>query len=130
MLQIRMNAMSAMTSEFCACQRLMFFSPSISIPVRFIVTTAQELQIKRVMKTSVSIRPQPVFSSPFQTASRAGDFTSHAAARAASLDQTPFIELMLHRDKLEEALKIAKIENDAFEASRTFSRTPAGENLG
>jgi len=43
---------------------------------------------------------------------------------APSENETPFVDLMLHPDKLEAALKIAKRENDAFEASRAFSRSP------
>jgi hypothetical protein len=39
-----------------------------------------------------------------------------------SVNKTPFADLMLHPEKLEAALKIAKRENDAFEASLTFSR--------
>jgi hypothetical protein len=39
-----------------------------------------------------------------------------------SLSPTPFTDLMLNPEKLEAALKMAKHENDAFEASRRFGR--------
>jgi hypothetical protein len=122
-----MNAMSAITNEFCAFKRrLGLFASMTSIHVRFIATAPLKLQIKHAMKTSVAFRPKPIIPSLFQIASRVENFAPHSAAQAApSLDQTPFIELMLHPDKLEAALKIAKRENDAFDASRTFSRSPA-----
>jgi len=64
------------------------------------------------MKTSVSI------------ASRNEDFALATATKSAPpVDKTPFADLMLHPEKLETALKIAKRENDAFEASRTFGRS-------
>ena len=37
--------------------------------------------------------------------------------------QTPFTDLMLHPDKLEAALKAARRENEAFEASRKYGRS-------
>ncbi|HEY1717626.1 MAG TPA: hypothetical protein VGH42_04930 [Verrucomicrobiae bacterium] len=41
---------------------------------------------------------------------------------SSSLNQTPFIDLMMHPEKLEAALRKAKSENDAFAASRTFGQ--------
>lgn len=38
-------------------------------------------------------------------------------------NHTPFADLMLHPEKLEAALKIARSENDAFGASRKFGRS-------
>jgi hypothetical protein len=40
----------------------------------------------------------------------------------SSMNRTPFTDLMLHPEKLEAALKNARRENDAFEASRKFGR--------
>lgn len=58
------------------------------------------------------------------TASRNEDFALATTAKPAPpVDETPFADLMLHPEKLEAALKIAKKENDAFDASRTFSRS-------
>jgi hypothetical protein len=42
----------------------------------------------------------------------------------APASQTPFTDLMLHPEKLAAALKIARRENDAFEAARTVTRSP------
>ncbi len=42
-----------------------------------------------------------------------------------SPSQTPFADLMLHPEKLEAALKTARDENDAFDASRTLGQSPA-----
>jgi hypothetical protein len=39
------------------------------------------------------------------------------------VNRTPFSDLMLHPDKLETAFKKARMENNAFEASRTFCRS-------
>jgi len=39
-------------------------------------------------------------------------------------ESSAFADLMLHREKLEAALKNAQSENDAFDASRKFSQSP------
>ena len=76
------------------------------------------------MKTSVAIQRKSITSSLFQIAARVEDFAPASTSKSfSSLHQTPFIELMLHPEKLETALKIAKSENDAFDASRTFSQS-------
>jgi Glycogen recognition site of AMP-activated protein kinase len=75
------------------------------------------------MKTSVAIQHKSIIPFLFHIASRVEDFAPAAALKSAPLlDQTPFTDLMSHPDKLEAALKNAKIENDAFDASRTFSQ--------
>jgi hypothetical protein len=38
------------------------------------------------------------------------------------MNRTPFTDLMLHPEELEAALKSARRENDAFEASRKFGQ--------
>lgn len=45
-----------------------------------------------------------------------------------SLNQTPFADLMRHPEKLEAALRAAKNENDAFAASRIYSRGAYGND--
>lgn len=45
-----------------------------------------------------------------------------------ALNQTPFLELMRHPEKLAAALQAAKRENDAFAASRIYSRNAAGHD--
>jgi hypothetical protein len=85
------------------------------ISVRFAATAPFELQIKHAMKTSAPVQNKPILPSLFQIAARVENFTSA---------RTPFNDLMLHPDKLAAALKNAKSENDAFEATRKFSRIP------
>jgi|GEM_PF-6098106 hypothetical protein len=58
------------------------------------------------------------------TASRNNDFALVTTTKSApTVNKTLFADLMLHPEKLEAALEIAKRENDAFEASRTFGRS-------
>ena len=64
-----------------------------NIDVRFASHSPLQLQIRHVMKT------------------------------APSLNETPFVDLMLHPEKLEAALQAARRENDAFANSRRFSRS-------
>jgi hypothetical protein len=89
------------------------------INVRFAAVAPFQLQIKHAMKTSAAIQNQPIIPSLFQIAARMGDFAP------ALPSQTPFADLMLHPDKLEAALKTARSENDAFDAKRQFSQSPA-----
>jgi hypothetical protein len=65
------------------------------ISVRFVSFQSMNLQIKNLMKTSVLTHEQPM--------------------------QTPFADLMLHPDKLKMALKVARMQNDAFDASRRMN---------
>jgi hypothetical protein len=117
-----MNEAGAITGEFRAFKRRIGISSPTSISVRFVATAPFQLQIN-VMKTSVAIQYKSIIPSLFHIASRVEDFAPAAASKSApSLDQTPFTDLMSHPDKLEAALKNAKIENDAFDASRTFSQ--------
>jgi hypothetical protein len=98
-----------------------------SIKVQFVTTSPLQLQIKKnnTMKTSAPIQNKPIISSLFHVASRIEDFAPAETLKSApSLDQTPFAYLMLHPEKLEAALKTAKRENDAFDATRTFSQSP------
>jgi hypothetical protein len=75
------------------------------INVRFAPTLSLQLQIIHLMKLAlIQNRPADLEIAP-------------------PLIETPFTDLMLHPEKLEAALKAAKIENDAFEASRKFGRS-------
>jgi len=131
-----MNASSQITYEFRAFKRRIgICSPMIRIDVRFVATTPLQLQINQLkvkypMKTSVTIQHKPIIPSLFQIASRIEDLTPANTSRSAPpLDETPFADLMLHPEKLKAALKLAKSQNDAFDASRTFGRsTTKNEN--
>jgi Glycogen recognition site of AMP-activated protein kinase len=90
------------------------------IKVRFAVTPPIPLQIKYNMKTSAAIEHTPVTQSLFHATTRIENFTP---VTNSNLDQTAFAELLLHPDQLEVAFRIAKSENDAFDASRTFGRS-------
>lgn len=82
------------------------------------------------MKTPTSTQTKPSVPSLFQITA-----SLHAAPVATSKNtapaprRTPFADLMMHPDKLKEALKIARAENDAFDASRTVSRKVAGQPM-
>jgi len=52
----------------------------------------------------------------------------HSMKDTSSLNQTPFVDLMLHPEKLAAALQAAKNENDAFAASRIYSRSAYGHD--
>jgi hypothetical protein len=98
-----------------------------SIKVQFVTTSPLRLQIKKtnIMKTLALIQNKPIIPSLFHIASSIEDFALAETLKSApSLDQTPFADLMLHPEKLEAALKTAKSENDAFDAARTFSKSP------
>ena len=119
-----MNTVAAMTDQPHAfkLQTGGFYSMT-SMNIRFVATAPLKLQIKHVMKTSVAMQHKSSSPSLFQIADRVENFATASTSKSTSrLDQTPFIELMLHPEKLKSALKIAKIENDAFDASRTFSQ--------
>jgi hypothetical protein len=105
-------------------RRIRIFSSTRRIDVRFIAIESFQLKIKHAMKTSTLFQNnKPIIPSLFQVASRIEDFVPAVVSKSAPpLEQTPFVELMLHPDKLEAALKIAKVENDAFDAARTYSR--------
>jgi hypothetical protein len=119
-----MNATNEMICEPRTFKRLIrVFSSIRRIDVRFIAIAPFQLKIKENMKISTLIQNKPIIPSLFQVASRIEDFAPAAVSKyAPPLDKTPFVELMLHPEKLEAALKIAKVENDAFDAARTFSR--------
>ena len=69
-------------------------------------------QIKNLMKPKPAAHPAPAAKEP-------------AGSKAAPpLSRTPFADLMLDPEKLAAALRAAKRENDAFAASRIFSREP------
>jgi hypothetical protein len=77
------------------------------------------------MKTSAPIQNTPIIPSLFHVASRIEDFAPAIISRSApSLNETPFADLMLHPEKLEAALKTAKMENNAFDSARTFGKSP------
>jgi len=102
------------------------FSSTTRVDVCFIAIPLLQLQIKYAMKTSVSIQDKPIIPSLFQIAARVEDFAHAATSKSAPpSNQTPFTDLMSHPGKLEAALKIAKSQNDAFDAARVFSQNPA-----
>jgi len=97
-----------------------------SIKILFAGISPIQLQIKHTMKTSAPVQNKPLIPSLFQIASRIEGFAPTTASKSAPpSSETPFADLMLHPEKLEEALKIAKNENDAFDTSRKFSQSPA-----
>lgn len=78
------------------------------------------------MKTSASVQNRPIIPSLFHIASRIEDFTPVIMSKSAPPPgKSPFADLMSHPEKLEAALKTAKRENDAFDAARKFSQSPA-----
>ncbi len=118
-----MNAANEMICEPRTFKRrIRVFSSTRRIDVRFIAIDPFQLKIKHNMKISTLFQNTPVIPSLFHVASPAQDFAPDAVSKSTPpLEQTPFVELMLHPEKLEAALKIAKVENDAFDAARTFS---------
>lgn len=77
------------------------------------------------MKTA-SIQNRPTAPSPFQITVLPEDFALPSVSAAAPpSNRTPFADLMLHPEKLEAALKIARSENDAFGAARKFGLNDA-----
>ena len=118
-----MNAANKITLESRTFKRRTGVSRSMTgINVRFVAIAPFQLQIRHTMKTSALIQNKPIIPSLVQVASRIGDFAPATTSNSAPPPQTPFVDLMLHPEKLEAALKIARIENDAFDAARTFSR--------
>jgi Glycogen recognition site of AMP-activated protein kinase len=98
------------------------------IHILFVATTSIQLQFKHVMKASATVQNKPIIPALFQIASRVQDVQDFVPATNLKFpppDSSPFADLMMHREKLEAALKIARRENDAFEESRTFSQIPA-----
>jgi hypothetical protein len=96
------------------------------IKIIFAAISPIQLQIKHTMKTSAPVQNKPIFLSLFQIASHIEDFAPASHSKSAMpLESSAFADLMLHREKLEEALRTAKRENDAFDASRKFSQSPA-----
>jgi hypothetical protein len=78
------------------------------------------------MKISAPVQNKSLMPSLFQIASRLEDFVPATSSQSpTTLEPSAFADLMRNREKLEEALKIAKNENDAFDASRKFSKRPA-----
>jgi hypothetical protein len=101
--------------------------PTTNIGVRFAPAESFNLQIKTLMKTSASIQDEPItplFHIVRRDEDSNEDFTRATRSKSAPpVNKTPFAELMLQPDKLEAAFKNAKRENDAFDASRKFSRS-------
>jgi hypothetical protein len=97
-----------------------------NIKIIFAAISPIQLQIKHTMKTSAPVQNNPIFPSLFQIASHIEDFAPATNSKSPMpLEPSAFADLMLHREKLEEALKSAKRENDEFDASRKFSQSPA-----
>jgi hypothetical protein len=98
------------------------------IKIKFAATSPVHLHIKHAMKTLTPVQDKPLLPSLFQIASHLENFAPANGAKSSSPAQpSGFVELMLHREKLEAALKKAKRENDAFDASRKFSRNFSGQ---
>jgi len=97
-----------------------------SIKILFAAVSLIRIQIKHTMKTSAPIQNKPIIPSLFQIASHLEDSVAATNSKSPATPHTSaFADLMLHREKLEAALKNAKSENDAFDASRKFSQSPA-----
>jgi AMP-activated protein kinase-like protein len=97
-----------------------------SIKILFAAISPIQLHINHTMKTSAPVQNKPLIPSLFQIASHLEDFVPATNSKSPTpLESSAFADLMLHREKLEEALKAAKSENDAFDASRKFSENPA-----
>jgi hypothetical protein len=79
------------------------------------------------MKTSASTQNRTVIPSLFQVAAHLEDLAPAGGLKefTPAFSNTPFADMMLHPDKLEAALKNARAENEAFDASRTTSRNDA-----
>ena len=122
-----MDVLSEKTHEPLAFKRRMDVSrPMTSTNVQFVATAPFQLQIKHAMKTSATIQHKPIIPSLFQIASRVEDFApANTSKSAPPPNETPFANLMLHPEKLAAALKAAKSQNDAFDASRTTGQSPA-----
>lgn len=104
-----------------------FFKLRYRLNVRFVITEPIQIQIEHTMKASTTTQSKRIIPSLFRIASLAEDFASAPPAMPAPPKPTPFADLMLHPEKLEAALKIAKCENEAFDAARKFGR---GTNNG
>ena len=69
---------------------------------------------------------KPIVPSLFQIAASIEVPSAASKNNAVAPSQTPFADLMSHRDKQEAALKTTRGESAAFAASRTVSRKAAG----
>jgi hypothetical protein len=90
-----------------------------SINVWFVDTPSLQLQIKHVMKTSITIQNRKAVPTLFQIAAQLDDSIAAAAARpATSLNRTPLADLMLHPEKVEAVLEVTKNAGPARHATR------------
>ena len=97
-----------------------------SIKILFAAESPIPLHINHAMKTSAPVQNKPMIPSLFQIASQLEDFAPATSSKSpAPREPSAFADLMLHREKLEAALILARRENDAFDASRKFSQSPA-----
>ena len=100
------------------------------INVRFVPLSPLQLQIKKPtpMKTPTPTQTaKPIVPSLFQiAASIEVPFAAASKNNAVAPSQTPFADLMSHRDKQEAALKTTRTENPAFDAARAARRKAAG----
>jgi hypothetical protein len=103
--------------------------PINHINVRFVPISPIQLQIKKTqsMKTSTPTQQGTVASSLFQIAARIEDSVPSINWKRISPapGRTPFIDLVLHPDKLEAKLNAARAENVAFDRSRAFNSNDA-----
>jgi hypothetical protein len=120
-----MNAANEITRRFRAFKRRDTVPISQArINVRLEVTTPFPIQIKHARKTVGATQlNKPMLPSLSHMASPNDDFDASDHSQSATpLEPTPFLDLMLHPDKLAAALKIAEKENDAFDAALRLSR--------
>jgi hypothetical protein len=103
--------------------------PMNHINVRFVSISPFELKIQKTdpMKTSAPAQNGTMAASLFQIAPYIDGFAPAAGLKKIEPppSQTPFVDLVLHPDKLEAALKAARAENEAFAASCATSHTDA-----
>ena len=96
-------------------------SPMNHINVRFVPFSTLRLQIRHAMKTATNPN-HAVVASLFERASRF-DYSAPAAGLKNLIpgpEHSHFADLLAEPEKLKEALRAAREENDAFAASRTI----------
>ena len=75
------------------------------------------------MKNLNFVQNKPLIPSLFQIAANMENYISNIRSQSSKPpESSTFTDLMLHREKLEAALILAKSQNDAFDASRKFSK--------
>jgi hypothetical protein len=90
--------------------------------VRFVHFSPLQLQIRHDMNTSRVSQNESQIAALFRVASRIGQTSPAAGLKDPELgpEHSRFADLVAQPEKLEEALRAARAENDAFAASRTI----------